>query len=903
MMRSSSKKNIAWFAPRVLAIAVVAFCGSLLYSHDSYAAKPDITAAYMNDFCSTVTEYGYVEKMFLTNGSGTSLDENAPINVPIGATSVPVNFKIDLWYCKKRVEVTKYPVKTCRYAIVKETTTYTEQDCTKSWSNAPNNLLSNISPSSEMHYTTGAKTSPAGTSHYKMKTQVHSANLKVSSLKEGANRLCYGNSLTSMDPNGFKIYGGKRCITINIKFGWNLTVNSQNRVKGPSGNFSSYGNYHEGSTPRTVKPGDVVQWQHEIKNTDKGTATYERWRDRKGLDSSGYLLVGSHITNQKLAGGKSVRYPLDSSNVTYTIKQGDVGKIICERYAVKGRSSSNSSARYSTGSCVRVVVNWTISGTTAANRTTAKPGQTIIWTHTLTNNGPDKTHKAIRSAVQRGGFATNTDINAATTAAGRAKGQLRQFTTTHMVTQADVGKTLCQRLKWDPTSSTDTNSAYTLAANRCVTVPYNFTLVPNITVPENVEPGDTIPPVEGTITNRPPSETKTRPFEWQLNRFELGPGVTPPSSDVINNSNAPCSYYSSVGASNCSNPPLDKGTNTTLNFNSTLNKTISGQSVDVNTPIGTRICFSISVKPWRSSGAASWRHVYACLTVNKRPTIQVWGGDVRANYIKTSVSRGKQDGRGALFGSWVEYGALAVNPNVNYASGASLAKGSTSVSNGNDASLHGLTFANTGATRGSFGQYVSNANELTTQLANNATATSGSRTFAAGSIGKNTTQIIKVNGTATITGNLTYGGEPYSSIGQIPQRVIIADRIYIRDNVTRIDAWLIAPIIDTCSNAGNGTTAGTMPGAQMGPILGTRGPGQLVSDRCDKPLRVNGPVIASSVLLKRTGGSEPGDNLDARARAAEVFNLRPDAYLWLYNRFGGSGQMWTTGSRDLPPRF
>jgi hypothetical protein len=65
-------------------------------------------------------------------------------------------------------------------------------------------------------------------------------------------------------------------------------------------------------------------------------------------------------------------------------------------------------------------------------------------------------------------------------------------------------------------------------------------------------------------------------------------------------------------------------------------------------------------------------------------------------------------------------------------------------------------------------------------------------------------------------------------------------------------------------------------------------------------LTVNGPVIANRLLMYRTYGAEAGQR---SGDPAEVFNLRPDAYLWASGQQSGSGKIRTVQTTELPPRF
>jgi len=52
--------------------------------------------------------------------------------------------------------------------------------------------------------------------------------------------------------------------------------------------------------------------------------------------------------------------------------------------------------------------------------------------------------------------------------------------------------------------------------------------------------------------------------------------------------------------------------------------------------------------------------------------------------------------------------------------------------------------------------------------------------------------------------------------------------------------------------------------------------------------------------LQRTFGSGSGA---ATGNPAEVFNLRPDAYLWGVFQAAGSGRLQTVYETELPPRY
>lgn len=135
-----------------------------------------------------------------------------------------------------------------------------------------------------------------------------------------------------------------------------------------------------------------------------------------------------------------------------------------------------------------------------------------------------------------------------------------------------------------------------------------------------------------------------------------------------------------------------------------------------------------------------------------------------------------------------------------------------------------------------------------------------------------------------INSNIRYAGDPIQNIRDIPQLVIIANNIRIAGGVSQVDAWLMAT-----GEAGNLVTCSDVANAAA-----------IRANNCTNQLRVNGPVAAKHLYLYRTSGAGSGPS---NVQAAEVFNLRPDAYLWAtwYNSNGA--RLQTVRTTELPPRF
>ena len=560
----------------------------------------------------------------------------------------------------------------------------------------------------------------------------------------------------------------------------------------------------------------------------------------------------------------------------------------------------------------------------------ASPGDILDWTHDLRNNGPDTMDKNVSYSVDRKGFGNGWNGNQ-----GIPKGNAGNGTkpypnpsslfltispwvpnrTSYIVQASDAGRTMCQRIGWEPGSyrPEDANDRFT-SNYACANVPYSYELTPGVSGPNGVTTvGASIPDVIPTVNNLLPAPyqqkhtTDSRPTEWQLKRIEVAPGGSITMTQQEDNQ-APCAHYG--------NKCLDKGSGTQV-FppNSTPLAQLAGETVDPSTPVGTRICYTLSVRPFREFAYQAtdnrWRHsVPVCVTVAKQPKVQVWGGDVRTRgSIETGTTNVNEGGTTKLFGSWVEYGAFSVGSNSRFASGSGLNNGSTDLASA--ASWNKLTFANVDSSGSSkYGNFTlpSGLPPLASQFmaaasngspaadldslgsgvykttANNFTINASS-VGQTGNIGK--TIVIVSTNTIVIDGDISYRGngasENFNDVKELPQVIIIAKDIKITNNTQRIDAWLLTTpdgSINTCSDR-----ALTDP---------------LNSTVCQNPLTVNGPVATSHLYLRRTAGS---DDVARAGVPAEIFNLRADALLWAYGRASASDKAQTVYSKELPPRF
>ncbi len=443
-------------------------------------------------------------------------------------------------------------------------------------------------------------------------------------------------------------------------------------------------------------------------------------------------------------------------------------------------------------------------------------------------------------------------------------------------------------------------------------LPRTYNLTPRVdsVTPTQVESGSKMTVTSSVDTT---GEVNSQNTQWEITQITVKPGKKAPHEDEgpTASTQAPCqgnggapagNYFTSADAT-CRNAGKGSGVFNLGSPSQNLKPSVSAWDIG-DVPVGTRICFALSIQP-RSNSDTQWGHSKPlCTVVGKKPKVQIWGGDLNVRgKIETSTSVKDVSGSQQTFGSWVEYGVFSVGSNSRFASGSGL-NGQTDNS---QLAWSKLTFANkdnTGAD--SFGQYttgpgfpgVPNVASFFNAFSNKQPAgggdisglgyvngtpvvvrTGGNMTITNSNIPPTHSVIIYSTGTVTIDGDINYANGPFSNIRDIPQVVIIAQNILIKDTVAHIDAWLVSnDTIDTCYNlAGNPT-----------------------SNKCNILLEVNGPVITKRLFLRRTAGSDTGPQ---SGEPAERFNLRPDAFLWASLQARGSNKAQTVYSTELPPRF
>lgn len=404
----------------------------------------------------------------------------------------------------------------------------------------------------------------------------------------------------------------------------------------------------------------------------------------------------------------------------------------------------------------------------------------------------------------------------------------------------------------------------------------DYNLIPTIEEPTiyGTFLGDANFPVVGQITNRS-AGVDNDDHQWQLSQIvmsdkpaNLGPAI---------NGQAPCTWQSSGCSVFSGNAGTQSG-----GFKSPFSRT--GTYTQNNVPVGTWICFMMSVRG-PTPGSNQWSHsALHCKVAGLQPRVEIWGHDARVlGTTDTSITDQISGATHQYFGSWGQYGIFSSGINNNTSSGLGIARG---VNNSNQNAWSSLTFGNVdggGLQLDEFGNYT-NLFDNTPQYdppytpappGNNFTANNGQyRDYGPG-----TRAIYDMRGqTARISANIRYTGQ-YDWIADIPTVVIMADDIVIDDNVRQIDAILIANRITTCRSIGFTSFESA----------------RLRANSCQTALQFNSPVYVKQLYLFRTGGNN--------TNAAETFNMRGDVFMAAFGARVDMPAATTDVITELPPRF
>ena len=333
---------------------------------------------------------------------------------------------------------------------------------------------------------------------------------------------------------------------------------------------------------------------------------------------------------------------------------------------------------------------------------------------------------------------------------------------------------------------------------------------------------------------------------------------------------------------------------------------------------GRAVCYATFVEKYdhKHEADGDWRMSgVSCVKMVVSPYVQFRGGNViagrgfqlgdihQSGSNKAQIATHRLGGGKGLLGSWGEFGLFAPDRIQSYSAG--FGSGKDGAPRTPLLLQNNMTFANQhnfgffAAKMGESGNHprFTRKNTVTTassqynlgnrSLPAHVYATSQAINLPGAKDIKGTHVLYAPDATVSIEGDLVYSGDQVSHPRELPQTVIIAKDIFIREDVSRVDAWLLASgTINTCENGG---------GKQFFANLNL--------NRCTKTLEVNGPVATRNLMLRRIGKQTE----DYKNMPGERFNLRSDAYLWL-NEYdaGGSGSantIHTDSITEMAPRF
>lgn len=469
---------------------------------------------------------------------------------------------------------------------------------------------------------------------------------------------------------------------------------------------------------------------------------------------------------------------------------------------------------------------------------------------------------------------------------------------------------------------------------RCVKPPY--VLIPSTSSSSSSMSSNDSVGLTYAIENK--TAVKSDPTGWSITQVVVEKGQSVDRLRKINDGNPDLAYADGLNctellqkvdrAGTCK-PNVASGTKifdqnktTTLVASDGIGGAASTLVIDDAWPVGTKVCYLLSIdRPTENDTPRNRYGNASCITIGKRPTVQVWGGDVR---VGNGASTGNQPGiktaltirNSGIFGSWSEYGAFAPGKIVGFSTASGLAnEGPTGFpySGGDPFATRGawskLTFANKIVNPDDeYGNFSSTGIDSSTTASNIVKTTkkiadtggvfnvsslqsglyenpTGDVTVEAGDVPVGKSIVLYVpKGKVTIAGDIKYANGPFRSAAEIPQFIIIAKNIDINSNVGRVDSWLLAQSSD--DDSGVISTCETKVG--------------LTIDTCSKQLRINGPIVAKRIHLLRTAG---GDSKDDQGTPAEVINFRADALLWAYGSGRSEQRVMTTHTTELPVRY
>lgn len=472
----------------------------------------------------------------------------------------------------------------------------------------------------------------------------------------------------------------------------------------------------------------------------------------------------------------------------------------------------------------------------------ARRGDTVQFTYSITNNGPDATDKTINWSTSQGGSGSYTTIGAGSSVYPAANNVT-------IPSDAAIGSTVCSTLTWSPASS----SGGPGTASKCTKVVGTWTIDGNIIISSATDPP------AGSASIGTAYAGTTIYFNYDLK------STGPDTSDSIS--------WNADGTTGA----LSMGGNTTSRV-----QTNQAYAIPATTAGGTVICKTLTWKP-KSSINPITDSTQRCVTVIGIKPVQAYffGGDV---WAKGNLKAAPDAFPG--YKTRAQYGVFSNNGTI----------ATTFKSANADPIINGVTnekvldFANDSVPYGNFGglQVVQPISgfltapspspgvfDLSTITTPNTVLQFSGDTTLHGTL--NTQAYIYVQGKVTIDADILYDTSAKSKLADVPNLVIgSTGGIVINDSVSQVDATLL--------------TDGVLQTCEVKPSTGSM---------CKNMLTINGPTRASDYRLFRTNNTAISST-----QAAETFYYRPAAIVAPYSGMSTAKMVMATDTEtELPPRY
>lgn len=560
-------------------------------------------------------------------------------------------------------------------------------------------------------------------------------------------------------------------------------------------------------------------------------------------------------------------------------------------------SDVNGPGQYSTyyqDLCItRLPPPWTASARTTVSAATAYPGTVVTFRHYIRNIGPGT------ASISGGAYRTLPAAGTVATwgASSYASGQEKLLNTNNFTIPSNAlsNTQYCQRTGWSPISSSTSGTGY--GSPVCVTVIYNYDLDPSVlSVPATTMVGQTVD-FTYSVQN---TGTRTNTTNMGIRRIIIPPGATFPAGFGEHGPGASCATYTGGSpAATCTTFGLPSTV-----FNAGETRTVYNETGVSTTGLapGTRVCRALSVDSRDENPAPNNRDSEViCTVVSKAPYLSVVNSDASAGGSTASPYTGTGGFTGyntftSGFGSFGEYGVVATGSITDFATAGRLVPSrdlmfaNTPIgTSGQFQTTHRIAdYVSRLAARGNAGIVSGNALNLNGGSQDYKTPVAGDITLTASNpLAAGRKYLIYAPGRdVIISSNIEYT-PTVGSFSDAPSVIIVANNIRINSNVTRVDAVLFAVnAISTCSEAGQTPAGLPVPATPIS-----------VGGACDTRIKINGAAIAGRVYTPRVAGGAVAADLPA-----EIFSLRPEAFLEPYESNQTSLILRTDNETELPPR-